>query len=272
MGLPPPPKQKGITPTIHLEIILPLMEEITEEAEVEDEIEETETEMKPEKDNLTPKTGKVKKGKGGKNSPYAALDEYALELRNKIKDKSFKTEKLSWAKFPDDAIIVEPPHNDLKAVRDTFRSIIKTGLEGHKKEARKGGKKGKKGKKAKDKDPKKKNRKDKKKKEKQVTTTSATSTEKVEVEKPQEVILKKVTLARFDCELHDINWSDRTIDFYWADHPDANPKAIPVEGSLRAVQYAGDPSTKQSDGDVSRKKTTLPQLFTCQVGFGLSRL
>lgn len=54
-----------------------------------------------------------------------------------------------------------------------------------------------------------------------------------EEKEPTETILKKVTLANFYCELYNVNWSDKTIDFYWADHPKANPKAIPVEGSLR---------------------------------------
>ncbi|KAI4466160.1 cuticle protein [Holotrichia oblita] len=263
IGLPSPIKEKGITQTIHVEVILPLMEEITDEPEVEDIVEEIIIENKPGKQ--TNKKGKGKKGKGGKNLPYAAPDEYAQEIKAKIKDTSFKTEKVSWSKviqFPENAIIVEAPDNDFKAIRDTFRSIIKvkvvyleTGMEDHYKKAGKGGKKGKD-----------KKRKDKKNKGKQAATSSATTSEEVEHAKPQEVILKKVTLAKFDCELHDINWSDKTIDFYWADHPDANPNAIRVEGSLRAIQYIGETAaggTKQGD-DVGKKKSALPNLFTCQ--------
>lgn len=64
------------------------------------------------------------------------------------------------------------------------------------------------------------------------TEATMTTTETTE---PAEIIQKKITLASFYCELHNNNWSDKTIDFYWADHPKANPNAIPVEGSLRVL-------------------------------------
>lgn len=54
-----------------------------------------------------------------------------------------------------------------------------------------------------------------------------------EPKKPAETILKKITLAKFTCDLHSINWSDKTIDFYWAQHEDVGTNAFSVEGSLR---------------------------------------
>lgn len=52
---------------------------------------------------------------------------------------------------------------------------------------------------------------------------------------PPEVILKKITLVKFKCDLHNINWSDKTIDFYWAKHDEVGERAIPVEGSLKVL-------------------------------------
>lgn len=46
-------------------------------------------------------------------------------------------------------------------------------------------------------------------------------------------MLKKITLVKFKCDLHSVNWSDKTIDFYWAQHKEVGENAIPVEGSLR---------------------------------------
>lgn len=56
-----------------------------------------------------------------------------------------------------------------------------------------------------------------------------------EPKEPQETILKKITLANFSCDLHSINWSDKTVDFYWAVDLKNNQKATRVEGSLRVT-------------------------------------
>lgn len=45
--------------------------------------------------------------------------------------------------------------------------------------------------------------------------------------------MKKITIANFYCHLHYINWSDKTIDYYWSDHPDIKTIAVPIEGSLK---------------------------------------
>lgn len=94
----------------------------------------------------------------------------------------------------------------------------------------------KKGKKSKSKKKGKKDKKKDKKKGKKKSKSAISSQvddEKQDEKETEEVILKKVTLANFFCELHNLNWSDKTIDFYWADHPKANPNAISVNGSLR---------------------------------------
>lgn len=124
-----------------MEIALPLLEEITIEPEITEEPieEELNNKEKGKKDkkgkNAKEKPKKTKNSKKSKTSskgskkgsPYAAPDEYANEIKKKIKDLSFKSERVSWSKviqFPEDAIVVEHPSNDLKAIRDTFRSIV----------------------------------------------------------------------------------------------------------------------------------------------------
>lgn len=52
---------------------------------------------------------------------------------------------------------------------------------------------------------------------------------------PLELISKKITLVKFKCDLHSINWSDKTIDFYWAKHEEVGENATPVEGSLKVL-------------------------------------
>lgn len=99
--------------------------------------------------------------------------------------------------------------------------------------------KGKKGKKGKDK---KRGGKEKEgsKKGKKKEKVKSTTPEKVEEEPekpPEEIILKKVTLAKFHCDLHNINWSDKTIDYYWAQHQEVGDNAIPVESSLRVPKF-----------------------------------
>ncbi|KAF5296089.1 hypothetical protein FQA39_LY02723 [Lamprigera yunnana] len=78
-----------------------------------------------------------------------------------------------------------------------------------------------------------------------------------------DVTLKKVTLADFQCQLDTVNWSDATKDYYWAEHRDFGPNAVPVKGSLEAITYAEGKSAKGEP---------LPDVFTCQIGFGLKRL
>lgn len=75
------------------------------------------------------KTNQKSKGsKKGKNiSIYDAEDEYQKELELKLKDTSFKTERMPWGKiieYPEEAIVVESPENDLIMIRNTFRSSV----------------------------------------------------------------------------------------------------------------------------------------------------
>lgn len=68
---------------------------------------------------------------------------------------------------------------------------------------------------------------------------SAISTKSEVREEPQEVISKRVTLANFTCQLNSVNWSDKTIDFHWENHPKCAKEAILIEGSLK-VRYLLD--------------------------------
>lgn len=76
----------------------------------------------------------------------------------------------------------------------------------------------------------KKNKRKTKSKTKNVKSKDKTSIEKKE---PEEIVAKMVTLANFWCDLRYVNWSDETVDFYWANHPKCSNNAIAVEGSLK---------------------------------------
>lgn len=77
------------------------------------------------------------------------------------------------------------------------------------------------------------NKKGDKKKGNKKEVNSERKTSEVTEKASSENVLKKITLAQFKCDLHAVNWSDKTIDFYWAKHPKVGDYAVPVEGSLR---------------------------------------
>lgn len=192
-------------------------------------------------------TSSSKKSKSSKKSTkskkeksiYDADDEYKLERRLRIKNTAFKTARMSWSKiitYPSDALVVEPPENNLTAIRDTFRSQVNVKLVylevlppekvGKKKKPKKG--KQKKDKKQKEK------QKNKKKGGKKSQKDSEKSSSKSSVKKePVETILKKITLANFHCDLKSVNWSENTVDFYWSNHPSVGDRAFFMEGNLR---------------------------------------
>lgn len=233
--------------------------------------EKKEIELSSKKSKTSKSSSKVitKGSKGGKGKnkepgPYDAADENEMDMRLQIRNPSFKTERSTWAKvmqFPEDAIAVETSEVDLVKVRDTFRSCVEVKVvylkvkiivsipvvltvcfktmiptkgkkgKGKGKEKKNGGKaKGKKGKGNKSEDG---NKKSKKKVEEEIR--EPVKEEQQPEKPPEEIILKKITLAKFKCDLHSINWSDRTIDYYWAQHQEVGSDAIPVEGSLRVV-------------------------------------
>ncbi|KAF2894051.1 hypothetical protein ILUMI_12121 [Ignelater luminosus] len=267
MGLPPTPKLAGVTQTIHVEINLPLLEKIILESPAE--VRKEDSNIQPSKKVETKKSKtdqKPKDSKKGKDiSIYDAEDEYKTEVKLNLKDTSFKTERMPWDKiitFPEEAIVVESPENNLTMIRDTFRSTVNVKIVYLKIQLpEKSGN-------ADSKDKKRKN-------SKNIT---------VEFEKSEEKILQKVTLANFYCDLHNVNWSDKTIDFYWADHNKCTPKAIPIEGSLRAINYVEGKDKKDikpmktqevipnaQEVQAVPSKQFLPNIFTCQIGFGLKR-
>lgn len=119
--------------TIHIEVSLPLLEEIIIEPEIVEEksIESEHLKEKSKGKKDKPKKDKAKKkGKQGKKGPpslYTFPDEYADEIERKVKNTAFKTNRVFWSKiieFPEEEIVVEHPENDFKAIRDTFRSKI----------------------------------------------------------------------------------------------------------------------------------------------------
>ncbi|XP_049823007.1 uncharacterized protein LOC109596357 isoform X3 [Aethina tumida] len=225
LGLPKPPKEKkkGVKQTFHFEVNLPLLEEAHEQEPDNPYV----SEPTSSRDSST-----SPKGKKGKNkfNPYKYPNEYNASMK-KIKNYAFMTERKPWkANIYFDPIRIESPENDLRAMRDTFQSAVNVKLvylrfSPPKKEV--------KGKKAKDKKDKK-GKKGKKDKGSKVSKDETEEDKPPEIpEPPQEEILKRITLANFYCHLHYINWSDTTLDYYWALVPEASPIAIPVEGSLQ---------------------------------------
>lgn len=286
--------QKGIIQCFHLEISLPLLEEILPESEIVDDfVEEEEEEAKSKKGKKKkgvqnkPKKKKDKKSKGSrkksksgksskgkKSSPYEAPDEYQNERKLRIKNNSFKTERFPWAKviqLPEEALVVKSPEEDFSAVRDTFQTRINVKLIYQKilppqkpSKNRKTSKK-----------PKKKSKKSSKKKKSDKKTKPVPEDKKlIEKKEPREMILKKVTLANFYCDLHDVNWSDKTIDYYWADHPTIQSVAVSIDGSLKAIHYIEKKTKKGKETKTSvsnLKRESIPNRLTCEIGFGLKR-
>lgn len=83
---------------------------------------------KDKKSKASSKSTKSKKaGKPKEPGPYDAPDEHEREARLHLRNASFKTERIAWAKtmqFPEDAVVVETSESDLVKVRDTFRSCV----------------------------------------------------------------------------------------------------------------------------------------------------
>ncbi|XP_050307235.1 uncharacterized protein LOC126743980 isoform X3 [Anthonomus grandis grandis] len=112
-----------------------------------------------------------------------------------------------------------------------------------------------------------------------VTVEELQSHEESTKEEKKDEILTRVVLASFYCDLKSANWSDETLDFYWADHPNIGDKAVCVEGSLKAIVYELNSGGKKGKNhhagskgvDEGHQKEFLPNVLTCQVGFGLNR-
>lgn len=119
-------------------------------------------------------------------------------------------------------------------------------------------------------------------------------------------IFKKITICSFKCNLEPVNWSDDTVDYYWADHVDVGEKAIKVDGCLKVgkqyvyellfnilnfqnLEYEGtskpvlgksssisskDPRRSSVSGKTFhlQNREPYPKCLTCQIGFGLKRL
>lgn len=86
---------------------------------------------KSSKSGKSAKSNKTnKKGKKAHDSPYSAPDEIANEIKFKIKNYSFKTDRLPWSKvieFPEDCLRVNVPDNiekKLTVMRDVFRTLV----------------------------------------------------------------------------------------------------------------------------------------------------
>ncbi|XP_050307234.1 leucine-rich repeat-containing protein 43-like isoform X2 [Anthonomus grandis grandis] len=213
------------------------------------------------------KTTKEKGKKSKKKSLYAGQNEYSEE-----EDKRnvwLRTEPMHWAKimeFPS----INIPHPDIIKIRDTFRSIVPIRIV-YLKVAPYNPKQ------KKSKTPKKKDKSNKRKS--LVTVEELQSHEESTKEEKKDEILTRVVLASFYCDLKSANWSDETLDFYWADHPNIGDKAVCVEGSLKAIVYELNSGGKKGKNhhagskgvDEGHQKEFLPNVLTCQVGFGLNR-
>ncbi|KAF7282164.1 hypothetical protein GWI33_003088 [Rhynchophorus ferrugineus] len=258
LGLPEPPKDTKNVQTIHLEVNFPLLVPPQDyidqpdtnqvDTQVQDKVETKEiNDKKPRKKDKdkASKTESNKKKKGNKKY-YSAPDEYNPKFEEH--NKWFKTETMPWSKiieFP--PVYIEEPENNLVSLRNCFRSLVPVRII-YKKIAPPGSKLKPKGKASKT-------------KEKKRTDVPEQDNEEVG---DAEIVLKRVTLASFYCELKTVNWSDTSLDFYWADHPDIGNKAIMVNGSLKTLDYSGATESVIP-------KPAYPKTLTCQIGFGLNR-
>ncbi|XP_031345392.1 uncharacterized protein LOC116172334 [Photinus pyralis] len=219
MGLPAPPKQKGIQHAFYLEVALPLLDQAACSSK-------------------SPPVTKPPEGVSYK-SHYERPDEYKREKELNTPEASFKTSRKEWAKiiqFPEESISAPCPEQELTLIRDTFRSKVNVKVIYL------------------------------------MVRPPVVPKGKPPATPPHEEIMKKITLANVTCELRAVNWSDKTIDFYWADHDACHLQAIPVEGSLRSITYVeGKPPAKARAVDDANVEY-LPSVLTVQVGFGLKRL
>ncbi|XP_063914196.1 leucine-rich repeat-containing protein 43-like [Zophobas morio] len=346
-GLPKPPKaDKQVKQTIHIEFVMPLFQESTIEDVEADESDKDDDDQKKKggkgksgkKDKKDKKKTKgSKKGKGSKKSskksPYEKENEYNPQKKN----NSFQTVRKPWnnnMKFP--PIILQSPENNLEAYRDSFRSCVNVRVvylmflpPKNDKKGKKGKKGSKEGKKKKSKSSKnskktdsKKGKKSKKGKEKtssehNKSNKSETSerSEKIvqkEPKPPTEKILKRVTVAEFNCNLFSITWKD-DIHFYWADQSPFGNKAVELYSYLERLKKEAEEqarieaekkneklaekldkkhdkksksdkseksknsksskkSEKKSKKSKKKKKSKAEPVVSCQVSFGLSRL
>ncbi|XP_074040223.1 uncharacterized protein isoform X2 [Leptinotarsa decemlineata] len=230
MGLQHPPKDAKNNQTIHIEFNLPLLETVhTEKVAAEKSFNIPD---KSEKESQTPKKEKLQKVKesgSGTNksskkskiskqkSPYERSNEYDPDFEEN--SFSFKTARMPWnavIEFP--PVFIESPEHDLRAIRDTFRSRVEVRVVYLKTTHAS---------------------KSKPKKEKQSAKSKPASNiqKNVQVEDSEETILKKITLYRFNCDLKNIGWSDETIDYHWADHPQIGMDAIRMDGCLKVAKF-----------------------------------
>ncbi|XP_074040224.1 uncharacterized protein isoform X3 [Leptinotarsa decemlineata] len=258
--------------TIHIEFNLPLLETVhTEKVAAEKSFNIPD---KSEKESQTPKKEKLQKVKesgSGTNksskkskiskqkSPYERSNEYDPDFEEN--SFSFKTARMPWnavIEFP--PVFIESPEHDLRAIRDTFRSRVEVRVVYLKTTHAS---------------------KSKPKKEKQSAKSKPASNiqKNVQVEDSEETILKKITLYRFNCDLKNIGWSDETIDYHWADHPQIGMDAIRMDGCLKNITYGKSMKTKKTEpitaGELRNSQEIvqpIPKIFTCQVGFGLKRI
>ncbi|KAL1491649.1 hypothetical protein ABEB36_012213 [Hypothenemus hampei] len=268
LGLPPPPKDKKNLDFFHVEVNFPLLQENLKpkndilKFNPDDQQPITNKEIDKKKKNKKKNDIPSKKRK----SYYARPNEY--NEKSEAQNEWWKSERVSWSKileFP--TIQIGPLNKKLFKVRDTFRSLIpvriiylKIKSHSNKKNQKKGERK--------------------KKKKKLPEVSPLIPVVGVPLPKPKEMILKKITLTTFYCELHSLNWSDDSIDFFWADHPDIGAKAIRVNGSLKAIQYdLNTPSRKKRKSEavihgnslIEITTEPLPNNLTCEVGFCLKR-
>ncbi|XP_030767863.1 leucine-rich repeat-containing protein 43-like isoform X2 [Sitophilus oryzae] len=300
IGLPEPPRDSKNDQTIHLEVNFPLLiedlpegqdESIKSEKDIQKQEETTsisigskngknekneKKEKKSKEKNDTTSIASFAKPKG-KKGYYSGPNEYSpgFEKRNKW----FKTERAKWSKvieFP--PVVVPNLGNNLNLIRDTFRSIIPVRLVYLKTTLKKEKPKGKK-----EKQQKENKKKAKAKDNRSYQSNKSEECESVKVDNENaeqtETILKQITLTSFYCELKSVNWSDTSLDFYWADHPDFGDRAFRVDGSLEALQYDLTAANTSKKSKLTRSSNPndivitppLPKILTCQVGFGLNR-
>ncbi|CAG9767630.1 unnamed protein product [Ceutorhynchus assimilis] len=282
LGLPEPPRDKKSVQTIHIEVNFPLLRMDSEgpnndsAEEINFEEKEISTNEKNSQESLLTnkkKTSTIKnktksresKSKSTQSKTKAKKSYYTIENEdiNEAKHtKWYKSQRKPWSKKIEfDPIQINDDYIPLSSIRDTFRSIVPVRIIYLKF--------------APDSSKSKKSPNSKK------TNTNYSKINEVGIlspqeEEPEEEILKKITLATFYCDLKTVNWSDKTLDFYWADHPRMGDRALRIDnGSLLDLDYNLD-STKKArkvtqGPETEPEKAALPHVLTCQIGFGWNR-
>lgn len=167
-----------------------------------------------------PKPGAKKDAKETKVKAVDGSGVYALPNEVEMVENdylTFRTEEKPWSrmmKFQEPTLSIDIPYEDFSLLRDTFKSRVGIKLIYAQRFINKV----------------------KRAKSTGMAMNSQTSFANGQARSnSDEMTLKRSTLATFYCNLQPVNWSEQSLDFLWADHPDFGENAVSVDGSLKVT-------------------------------------